>query len=341
MSPAEIRRPLLLEPGALEGRIYVAGHHGLVGSAIVRHLRRQGYRNFVTATHEQLDLTMQSEVMAFFQAERPAHVLLAAAKVGGILANSEKPADFIRDNLAIQGNVIEACHRYGVRKLIFLGSSCIYPKFAEQPITESALLTGALEPTNEAYAIAKIAGVKTCAAYNKQFGTNFLSLMPTNLYGPGDNYDPRGSHVLPALIRRAHEARVEGRDELVVWGSGTPRRELMHVDDLASACLFALQHLDARDIGECINVGVGKDLSIREIAEIVTQAVGYTGRLAFDTSKPDGTPRKLLDVSAMRRLGWSAQIPLAQGIVDAYQDFLTRFTSTGAVAPSLARSTPC
>jgi len=341
MSPAEIRRPLLLEPGALEGRIYVAGHHGLVGSAIVRHLRRQGYRNFVTATHEQLDLTVQSEVMAFFQAERPVHVLLAAAKVGGILANSEKPADFIRDNLSIQGNVIEACHRYGVRKLVFLGSSCIYPKFAGQPITESALLTGALEPTNEAYAIAKIAGVKTCAAYNKQFGTNFLSLMPTNLYGPGDNYDPRGSHVLPALIRRAHEARVEGRDELMVWGSGTPRRELMHVDDLASACLFALQHLDASDIGECINVGVGTDLSIREIAEIVTQAVGYTGRLAFDTSKPDGTPRKLLDVSAMRRLGWSAQIPLAQGIVDAYQDFLTRFTSTGAVAPSLARSTQC
>ncbi|HZE91578.1 MAG TPA: GDP-L-fucose synthase [Rhizobacter sp.] len=327
------------ESAPLDGSVYVAGHHGLVGSAIVRHLQSEDHHDLVVASHEELDLRSETEVMAFFEVRRPRYVVLAAAKVGGILANSETPADFIRDNLAIQANVIEACHRYKVRKLVFLGSSCIYPKFAPQPITEDALLTGELEPTNEAYAIAKIAGLKTCAAYNRQFGSNFLSLMPTNLYGPGDNYDPRASHVLPALIRRTHEAKLRRHSELVVWGTGTPRRELMHVDDLASACVFALRQLDARDIGECINVGVGTDLSIREIAKIVMQTVGYDGRIVFDTSKPDGTPRKLLDVSAMRRFGWSAQIPLAQGIVDAYHDFLTRFTSDGAVAPSPARST--
>ncbi|MDL2337722.1 MAG: GDP-L-fucose synthase [Pseudomonadota bacterium] len=316
----------------LEGPIYVAGHDGMVGSAIVRHLRRIGHRNIVTASRSALDLTVQADVMAFIESHRPSGVVLAAAKVGGILANMEQPADFIRDNLAIQSNVIDACHRHSVRKLVFLGSSCIYPKFAPQPIPESALLTGPLEPTNEAYAIAKIAGIKSCAAYNRQHGTNFLCLMPTNLYGPGDNYDPRGSHVLPALIRRAHEARIEGRDEMVVWGSGTPRRELMHVDDLASACVFALQRLDASDIGECINVGVGEDLTIRELAEAAMQAVGYTGRIVFDTSKPDGTPRKLLDVSAMRKLGWTAQIPLAVGIPTAYADYLARFASPGATA---------
>ena len=315
-----------------EGSVYVAGHDGLVGSAIVRRLRLLGCRDIVVAPRAHLDLRVQTDVAAFFEAHRPNHVLLAAAKVGGILANAERPADFIRDNLAIQGNVIEACHRYGVKKLVFLGSSCIYPKFAPQPILESALLTGPLEPTNEAYAVAKIAGVKSCAAYNRQYGTNFLCLMPTNLYGPGDNYDPRSSHVLPALIRRAHEAKCAAADEFVVWGSGTPRRELMHVDDLASACLFALKHLDAKDVGECVNVGVGEDHSIRELAEAVMRSVAYEGRIIFDPTKPDGTPRKLLDVSLLRRLGWTARIPLALGIGDAYADFLSRFASN-AVTP--------
>ena len=314
---------------ALAGPIYVAGHAGMVGAAIVRQLRRMGCRNIVTASRSTLDLTVRGDVESFIESHRPTAVLLAAAKVGGILANLEYPADFIRDNLAIQTHVIEACHRHGVRKLIFLGSSCIYPKFADQPIKESALLTGALEPTNEAYAIAKIAGIKTCSAYNRQHGTNFLCLMPTNLYGPGDNYDSRASHVLPALIRRAHEAKTEGRRDLVVWGSGTPRRELMHVDDLASACLFALQHLNAADIGECINVGVGEDLTIRELAEVVMRSVGHDGNIVFDSSKPDGTPRKLLDVSALRRLGWKAEIPLERGIRSAYDDFLSRFAPAG------------
>ena len=255
----------------------------------------------------------------------PNDLLIGPAKVGGILANSTYPADFLRENLAIQNHVIDACHRTGVAKLVFLGSSCIYPKHAPQPITESALLTGPLEPTNEAYAIAKIAGIKACGAYNRQHGSNFLSLMPTNLYGPGDNYDLANSHVMPALIRRAHEARLRGDAELVVWGTGTPRRELMHSDDLASACAFALERLNASDIGECINVGTGIDLTIRELAETVCAVVGFTGRLVFDTTKPDGTPRKVLDVSAMQRLGWTAQIPLDRGIRDAYDDFLTRY----------------
>lgn len=311
----------------LQGPIFVAGHQGMVGSAIVRQLRRAGHRDILTATRRELDLRVQADVQSFFDVHRPRCVLLAAAKVGGILANHEQPADFIHDNLAIQNNVIDTCHRYAVHKLIFLGSSCIYPKFAPQPITESALLSGPLEPTNEAYAIAKIAGIKSCAAYNRQHGTNFLCLMPTNLYGPGDNYDPRGSHVMPALIRRAHQAKVERHPELVVWGSGTPRRELMHVDDLASACLFALQRLDARDVGECVNVGTGTDLTIRELAETVMRVVGCDSRIVFDTDKPDGTPRKLLDTSVLGRLGWRAQIPLEQGIRDAYDDFLARFAT--------------
>jgi GDP-L-fucose synthase len=310
---------------ALTDSVYVAGHRGLVGSAVVRQLRSLGYRNILSATRGEVNLLVEHEVMAFFERHRPKYVVLAAAKVGGILANSLQPADFIRDNLAIQNHVIEACYRYPVAKLVFLGSSCIYPKFAPQPIHESALLTGPLEPTNEAYALAKIAGLKTCAAYNRQYGTNFLCLMPTNLYGPGDNYDPQGSHVLPALIRRAHEAKLQQRDEFVVWGSGTPRRELMHVDDLAAACVFALQSLNASDVGECINVGVGADLSIREIAETVLHTVGCASRIVFDTSKPDGTPRKLLDVSAMHKLGWRAQIPLAVGVRGAYEDFLARY----------------
>lgn len=311
----------------LQGPLFVAGHQGMVGSAIVRQLRRTGHRDILTASRRELDLRVQADVLSFFDVHRPRCVLLAAAKVGGILANHEQPADFIHDNLAIQNNVIEACHRYAVHKLIFLGSSCIYPKFAPQPITESALLSGPLEPTNEAYAIAKIAGIKSCAAYNRQHGTNFLCLMPTNLYGPGDNYDPRGSHVMPALIRRAHQAKVQRHPELVVWGSGTPRRELMHVDDLASACVFALQRLDARDVGECVNVGTGTDLTIRELAETVMRVVGCDSRIAFDTDKPDGTPRKLLDTSVLGRLGWRAQIPLEHGIRDAYDDFLARFAT--------------
>lgn len=318
---------------ALAGPIYVAGHHGLVGSAVVRQLRRLGHRELITATRKELDLTVQADVLAFMEAHRPRYVVLAAAKVGGILANSTYPADFLRENLAIQNHVIDACHRTGVAKLVFLGSSCIYPKHAPQPITESALLTGPLEPTNEAYAIAKIAGIKACAAYNRQHGTNFLSLMPTNLYGPADNYDLSNSHVMPALIRRAHEARLRGDAELVVWGTGTPRRELMHSDDLASACVFALERLNASDIGECINVGTGVDLTIRELAETVCKVVGYTGRLVFDTTKPDGTPRKVLDVSAMQRLGWTAQIPLDRGIRDAYDDFLTRYAARDASTP--------
>jgi GDP-L-fucose synthase len=317
--------PTSATASALAGPIYVAGHQGLVGSAVVRQLRRLGHQELITATRKELDLTVQSDVLAFMKAHRPKHVVLAAAKVGGILANSTYPADFLRENLAIQNHVIEACHRTGVDKLVFLGSSCIYPKHAPQPITESALLTGPLEPTNEAYAIAKIAGIKACGAYNRQHGSNFLSLMPTNLYGPGDNYDLANSHVMPALIRRAHEARLRGDAELVVWGTGTPRRELMHSDDLASACVFALERLNAGDIGECINVGTGIDLTIRELAEAVCAVVGFTGRLVFDTTKPDGTPRKVLDVSAMQRLGWTAQIPLDRGIRDAYDDFLTRY----------------
>ena len=317
--------PTSATASALAGPIYVAGHQGLVGSAVVRQLRRLGHQELITATRKELDLTVQSDVLAFMEAHRPKHVVLAAAKVGGILANSTYPADFLRENLAIQNHVIEACHRTGVDKLVFLGSSCIYPKHAPQPITESALLTGPLEPTNEAYAIAKITGIKACGAYNRQHGSNFLSLMPTNLYGPGDNYDLANSHVMPALIRRAHEARLRGDAELVVWGTGTPRRELMHSDDLASACVFALERLNAGDIGECINVGTGIDLTIRELAEAVCAVVGFTGRLVFDTTKPDGTPRKVLDVSAMQRLGWTAQIPLDRGIRDAYDDFLTRY----------------
>ncbi|WP_428423359.1 GDP-L-fucose synthase family protein [Methylibium sp.] len=322
-----------------EGPIYVAGHRGLVGSAILRQLQQQGYRDIVTATHQELDLGVSAQVLAFFAEIRPACVFLAAARVGGIWANSRFPADFIRENLAIQSNVIEAAYRFSARKLLFLGSSCIYPKLAPQPITEDALLSGPLEPTNEAYAIAKIAGIKTCSAYNRQYGTNFLSLMPTNLYGPGDNYDPQTSHVLPALIRRAHEAKQAGSRELVVWGSGTPRREFMHADDLAGACLFAMSRFDAGDVGECVNVGVGADQSIRELAELVVRIVGFEGRLVFDASKPDGTPRKLLDVSVMRRLGWTARIGLEQGIAQAYEDFLSRFGRPHAADAGL-RSTP-
>jgi GDP-L-fucose synthase len=321
-------------PDPLDGPIYVAGHEGLVGSAILRRLATERQADVLTVTRDVLDLTVQADTLEFFAAHRPGCVVLAAARVGGILANIERPADFIRDNLAIQGNVIEACHRFGVRKLVFLGSSCIYPRAAPQPIPESALLSGALEPTNESYAIAKIAGVKACAAYNRQFGTNFLCLMPTNLYGPGDNFDPQTSHVLPALVRRAHEAKERGKDVLLVWGTGQARREFLHVDDLAAACLFALRRLDARDIGECINVGTGRDLTIAELARLVMRTVGLEAAIRYDPTKPDGTPRKLLDVSAMRDRGWSARIGLEDGLVDVYDDYLARFARTASAAAS-------
>lgn len=303
-------------------KIYVAGHRGLVGSAILRKLQAEGYSNIVTRTHQELDLTNQQEVYQFFETERPEYVFLAAAKVGGILANSTYPADFIRENLLIQTNVIDAAYRYGVKKLLFLGSSCIYPKFAPQPIKEEYLLTGALEPTNEPYAIAKIAGIKMCQAYNKQYGTNFISVMPTNLYGPGDNFDLETSHVLPALIRKFHEAKVARAPHVVVWGTGTPRREFLHVDDLADACLFLMNNYDSSEI---INIGVGKDLTIVELANLIKEIVGYKGEIVFDTSKPDGTPRKLLDVSKLFNLGWRPRIRLEDGIRSTYEWFVRNY----------------
>jgi GDP-L-fucose synthase len=299
-------------------RIYVAGHRGLVGSAVVRALQQRGYANLVLRTHHELDLTKQDDVHRFFDAERPDAVIMAAARVGGIYTNNSRPAVFIRDNLLIQDNVIDAAHRAAVGKFVFLGSSCIYPKMAPQPIKEEYLLTGPLEPTNEWYAIAKIAGVKMCQAYRREFGFNAISLMPTNLYGPGDNFDLQKSHVLPALIRRFHEAKVRGDETVTVWGTGTPRREFLHVDDLADAVLYLLQSYDAEPI---VNIGWGKDVTIRELAEIVMSVIGYSGRVIFDSSKPDGTPRKLLDVSRLTELGWQAKIPLKIGIQRTYAWF--------------------
>ena len=299
-------------------RIYVAGHRGLVGSAIVRALQLKGHTNLVLRTHRELDLTDQVAVREFFQAERPEAVIMAAARVGGIHANNSRPALFIRDNLLIQDNVIDAAHRSGVSKFVFLGSSCIYPKLAPQPIKEEYLLTGPLEPTNEWYAIAKIAGVKMCQAYRREFGFNAISLMPTNLYGPGDNFDLQNSHVLPALIRRFHEAKVRGDESVTVWGTGAPRREFLHVDDLADAVVYLLHSYDAEPI---VNIGWGQDVTIRELAELVMSAIGYSGRLIFDSTKPDGTPRKLLDVSRLTDLGWQAKIPLKNGIERTYAWF--------------------
>lgn len=305
-----------MEPNA---RIYVAGHRGLVGSAIVRRLERDGYRNLLTRSHAELDLQDERAVAAFFEAERPDYVFLAAARVGGIHANNAYPADFLRDNLQIQTNVIDAAYRAGCKKLLFLGSSCIYPKHAPQPIKEEYLLTGPLEPTNEWYAIAKIAGIKMCQAYRRQYGFLAISLMPTNLYGPNDNFDLQTSHVLPALIRKFHEAKESGADSVTVWGTGSPRREFLHVDDLADACLFLMRHYDDDAL---INVGCGADLEIRELAELIRGIVGFEGRIEYDTSKPDGTPRKLLDISRIRALGWSARIPLDEGIRNTYAWFL-------------------
>ena len=297
-------------------KIFVAGHRGLVGSAILRKLQAEGYTNLVTRTRAELDLRDQAAVNRFFEEERPEYVFLAAAKVGGILANSTYPADFIRDNLQIQTNVIDAAYRNGVKKLLFLGSSCIYPKYAPQPMKEEYLLTGPLEPTNEWYAVAKIAGIKMAQAYRRQYGFNAISLMPTNLYGPGDNFDLETSHVIPALIRKFHEAKVEGRPHVVVWGTGKPRREFLHVDDLAEAALFLMENYDDEEI---VNVGVGEDVSIRELAELIQDVVGFEGEIVFDTTKPDGTPRKLLDVSRLQALGWRAKIPLREGLASTYR----------------------
>ncbi len=317
-----------------DSRIYVAGHRGLVGSAIVRCLRQKGFDNILTRTHSELDLKDQRAVMAFFRDERPEYVFLAAAKVGGIYANNAYPADFIYDNLMIEANVIHSAFLYGVKRLLFLGSSCIYPKFAPQPMKEEVLLTGKLEPTNEPYAIAKIAGIKLCESYNRQHGTDFRSLMPTNLYGPGDNFHPTDSHVIPALIRRFHEAKVKNLNEVVVWGTGKARREFLYVDDLADACLFVMQlpHNTYRSVTEpmCshINVGTGFDLSIRELANLIREVTGFEGKIIFDSSKPDGTPRKLLDTSKIKKLGWAHKTDLKDGLRLTYEWYLTTLDSS-------------
>jgi GDP-L-fucose synthase len=303
----------------LSSRIYVAGHRGLVGSAILRRLEADGYQNLVTRTSKELDLADRDQVEAFLQEEKPEYVFLAAAKVGGIVANNTYPAEFIHQNLAIQNNVIDGSYRHGVEKLLFLGSSCIYPKLAPQPMPEDCLLTGPLEPTNQPYAIAKIAGLEMCRSYRRQYGFKSVSLMPTNLYGPFDNFDLQNSHVLPAMIRKFHEAKEEGRGEVVLWGTGTPRREFLHSDDLADAALFLMKN---HDDSELVNVGVGHDLSIRELAEQVKGVVGYQGSIVWDTEKPDGTPRKLMDVSKIHGLGWKASIPFDQGLHSTYKWFL-------------------
>ncbi|MEC9408563.1 MAG: GDP-L-fucose synthase [Pseudomonadota bacterium] len=302
-----------------ESKIYVAGHRGLAGSAIVRGLQRKGYQNLITRTHAELDLTDQVAVQGFFEAERPTHVILAAAKVGGIHANDTYPAEFIRDNLAIQTHVIHSAWQSGVEKLVFLGSSCIYPKFAEQPMQEDSLLTGPLEPTNEWYAIAKIAGIKMCQAYRKQYGFDAISLMPTNLYGPGDNFNLENSHVLPALLRKFHEAKLNNDPQVVMWGTGSPKREFLHVDDLGDAVVHLTESYSDSEI---VNVGVGTDVSIRELAEMIKDVVGYAGEIVNDTSKPDGTPRKLMDVSRLSALGWQAKTSLRDGIESTYAWFL-------------------
>lgn len=301
----------------LEDKIYVAGHRGMVGSAIVRKLQKEGFTNIVTRTSKELDLRNQQAVADFFATEKPAYVILAAAKVGGINANNIYRADFIYENLMIEANVIHQSHVNKVTKLLFLGSSCIYPKFAPQPMKEDALLTGVLEQTNEPYAIAKIAGIKLCESYRLQYGCNFISAMPTNLYGPNDNYDLNNSHVLPALIRKFHTAKKEGKDTVEVWGSGTPKREFLHVDDLADACYYLLQNYDGIEL---VNVGCGEDLSIGELALMVKEVVGFEGKLHFDASKPDGTPRKLMDVGKLAAIGWKAKIGLREGISGVYEN---------------------
>jgi GDP-L-fucose synthase len=317
-------------------RIYVAGHRGLVGSAIVRRLQAAGHRQLITRTHAELDLTDEAATRAFFQAERPEFVFLAAAKVGGIVANNSFPAEFIRDNLAIQTHVIHAAWQTGVQRLLFLGSSCIYPKLAPQPMKESCLLTGALEPTNRPYALAKIAGIEMCWSYNRQYGTRYLAAMPTNLYGPGDNYHPTHSHVIPGLLRKFHEARVRGDEAVAVWGTGTPRREFLYSDDMADACIFLMnlpeerytallgsdESVSGRFEPPLVNIGVGEDVTIAELAALVARVVGYAGRIEYDRSKPDGTPRKLMDVGLINAAGWKASTALEDGLRVAYAEFV-------------------
>ncbi|WP_025601096.1 GDP-L-fucose synthase family protein [Burkholderia sp. WSM2230] len=312
-----------------QSRIFVAGHRGMVGSALVRRLVAAGYTNVVTRSRLELDLMDQAAVNRFFEAEKIDVVLLAAARVGGILANASRPGEFIYQNLVIETNVIHAAYRAQVERLVFFGSSCIYPKQCPQPIREEYLLTSSLEPTNDAYAIAKIAGLKLCEAYNCEYNTQYVSLMPTNLYGPNDNYDLNSSHVLPALLRKAHEAKLNGADTLTVWGSGTPRREFLHVDDLAAATLFVLENNVVKGL---FNVGVGEDLSIRELAECICKVVGFEGELVFDASKPDGTPRKLLDVSRLAKMGWKATIGLEQGIASTYREFVESYAGSTTAA---------
>jgi len=301
-----------------DSKIYVAGHRGLVGSAIMRKLQQEGYTNIITRTHKELDLTNQAQTQEFFEKEKPEYVFLAAAKVGGIHANNTYPADFAYINIMIESNVIKASYDYGVKKLLFLGSSCIYPKLCPQPIKEEYLLTGLLEKTNEAYAIAKIAGLKMCQYFNRQYGTNYISVMPTNLYGPNDNFDLETSHVLPALIRKFHEAKINNKPYVEVWGTGTPRREFLHVDDLADAVIYLMNNYDEN---EPLNIGTGKDITIKELAGLIKEIVGYEGEIKFDTTKPDGTPRKLLDVSRLHATGWKHKIELREGIKQTYEWF--------------------
>jgi GDP-L-fucose synthase len=306
----------------------VAGHRGLVGSALVRRLEREGFRRILTATRDELDLREQAAVNRWIQANRPEYVFLVAGTVGGILANSTRPAEFIYDNMLIHATVVHAAHLFGVKKLLYLGSSCIYPRLAKQPITEDALLTGALEPTNESYAIAKIAGIKLCEAYRRQYGSNFISAMPTNLYGPGDNFALASSHVIPAMLRKFHDAKMEGRRQVTIWGTGTPRREFLHVDDLADACVFLMRRYEN---GRHVNVGTGEDVTIAELAALVRDIVHPKAEIVYDTSKPDGTPRKLLDVSKLHALGWRHRTPLADGLRSTYEWFLAN--------PSFVRDT--
>lgn len=301
-------------------KIYIAGHRGMVGSAILRKLEKEGFGNFILKTSAELDLRNQQAVTDFFEKEKPEYVFLAAAKVGGILANNTYRADFLYENLQIQNNVIHHAWKNGVKKLMFLGSSCIYPKSAPQPLKEEYLLTGLLESTNEPYSIAKIAGIKMCDAYRSQYGCNFISVMPTNLYGPNDNYDLNNSHVLPALLRKFHEAKINNDAEVIVWGSGTPRREFLHADDMADACVFLMKHYNEPGL---INIGIGEDISIKELAELIKEIVGYGGKIVFDTSKPDGTPRKLMDISKLNQLGWKAKTLLTEGIRKVYKEKYT------------------
>ena len=303
-------------------KICIAGHTGLVGSAVLRGLQSQGYGNLILRTHQELDLEIQKDVNDFFERERPEYVFLAAAKVGGIYANNTYPADFIYNNLIIETNVIHASYKYGVKKLLFLGSSCIYPRLAPQPMKEEYLLTGELEPTNEPYAIAKIAGIKLCQSFNRQYGTDFISVMPTNLYGPNDNYDPMNSHVLPALIRRFHEAKIDKRPFVEAWGTGSPRREFMYSDDMAEACVFLMSNYDGNKI---VNIGTGEDVTIRELGNLIAEGVGYKGGIRWDTAKPDGMPRKVLDVSFLNSLGWKHKTSLKEGLRLTYQDFLKNY----------------